>query len=116
MNGEVYFFDERLFKEYQNNHDFLLKPLNNLVKAYNYLGLKKKFDREMLLAATSSTNKWIEGIRDDLRKTLGKTSLPRAFHKAFEGEIEEQTGELFLVANEVLRYREITMKQKLHKD
>jgi len=113
--NEVYYIDNELFKHSVGDHRFLLKPLNDLAKAYNDLGIAK-FSRELLLAAVNSESKFIDTIRENLQRVLKKTTLPKAFHAAFDAEIDEQLAGLRHAVDEVKKYREISMMQKLHKD
>jgi hypothetical protein len=114
--NEVYYIDNELFKHSVSDHRFLLKPLNDLAAAYNDLGIVPGFSRELLLRAVNSEAKFIGAIRENLQKVLKKTSLPKAFHAAFDVEIDEQLAGLGHAVDDVKRYREISMMHKLHQN
>jgi hypothetical protein len=114
--NEVYYIDNELFKHSVSDHRFLLKPLNELAAAYNDLGIVPGFSRELLLKAVNSEAKFIGAIRENLQRVLKKTTLPKAFHAAFDAEIDEQLAGLKHAVDEVKRHREISMIHKLHQN
>jgi len=113
MKKEMYYFDERLYNEMIQSHEFILPVLNDLLKAYNSLELGKLTTKKLHLLI-KNRDKISGDIYFELKDELKKSSLPAIVREATRKIVAEKVKKIEDAVNEVRKMWEVVMNTRLN--